>query len=240
MTSVLVQALELIAGFEAEKTPSAVGLSLRNALQPFGARGFYAGSFPRSQTLPTGRMVEAGRRYAQFSPPGWLDAYARQGLDRGNPVIFAPARRHSAFRWSAPGFPDLENWRGLDLARELGFADGLAVPCHEPGGRVGVVSMAFERFDLAPREIRAITLAALMAHDRMAALAGPLTVPPKLTRRERDCLCFVADGLSDAEIADRLGISQATAHAHVENAKRKLGARTRAQAVARLCCNMLL
>lgn len=55
---------------------------------------------------------------------------------------------------------------------------------------------------------------------------------PALTGRERDCLLFVAEGLSDGDIAGQLGISTVTAHAHVENAKRKLGARTRAQAVA--------
>lgn len=82
-----------------------------------------------------------------------------------------------------------------------------------------------------------MTLAALMAHDRMATLAEAPPELPKLTRREQDCLLFVADGCPDQEIADRLGISQATAHAHVESAKRKLGARTRAQAVARFYGN---
>jgi LuxR family transcriptional regulator, quorum-sensing system regulator BjaR1 len=54
-----------------------------------------------------------------------------------------------------------------------------------------------------------------------------------LTQRERDCLAFVAEGRSGAEVADALGIVTATAHWHIENAKRKLGAKTRAQAIAR-------
>lgn len=216
----------------------AAGLVLRQALVPFGNCGFFAGSFPASPALPAERIVAGGRRYAQFSPPGWLDAYGRRGLDRGNPVIFAPARRVSPFRWSAPGFPDLDGWRGLRLARELGVQDGLAVPCHEPGGRVGVVSMGFERLDLSPGELRIVALAAVMAHERMAQLGAiPLPRAPALSQRERDCLAYVADGLSDGEIAERLGIAQATAHSHVENAKRKLGARSRAQAVARLFGN---
>ncbi|WP_181832673.1 helix-turn-helix transcriptional regulator [Bosea caraganae] len=233
-------ALELISGLAAAATPEAAGLVLRDALAPLGARGFFAGSFPNSQAMAVPRLVAKRRLYAQFSVPGWLDAYAREKLDRGNPVILAPARRHSAFRWSDPGFGDLENWRGLAVAREVGIADGFAVPCHEPNGRFGIVSFGLERFDLSPRQLQAITLAAVMAHDRMAALAEPPLPFPALTARERDCLWFVADGLSDAEIAEKLGIAQATAHAHVENAKRKLGAKTRAQAVARLCGNMLL
>lgn len=63
--------------------------------------------------------------------------------------------------------------------------------------------------------------------------ATPESAAPRLTARERDCLTFVAEGKSDWEIGVILGVSQATAHAHVENAKRKLGCRTRAQAVAR-------
>lgn len=71
---------------------------------------------------------------------------------------------------------------------------------------------------------------------RMTELARPFvgTSMEALTIRERDCLIYVAEGLSDREIGEKLGISHTTTHAHVENGKRKLGARTRAQAVARL------
>jgi DNA-binding CsgD family transcriptional regulator len=216
----------------------AAGLILRQALSPLGSCGFFAGSFPASPALPLERIVAGGRRYAQFSPPGWLDEYMRRGLDRGTPVSFAPARRVSPFRWSAPGFPELTGWRGLELAREIGVEDGLAVPCHEPDGRVGVISMSFERFDFSPRDIQVIALAAVMTHERMTrftAMPAPLALG--LSQRERDCLAYVADGLSDGEIAEKLGIAQTTAHSHVENAKRKLGARSRAQAVARLFGN---
>ena len=43
----------------------------------------------------------------------------------------------------------------------------------------------------------------------------------------------MAEGKSDWEIGVILGVCQATAHTHVENAKRKLGAKSRPQAVAR-------
>ena len=230
----------MVEGLERAASPMAAGLVLRQAVAPFGVCGFFAGSFPASPVLPVERIVAGGRRYAQFSPPGWQEEYARLGLDEGNPVIFAPARRVSPFRWSEPGFPDLDGWRGLRLARDIGVQDGLAVPCHEPHGRVGVVSMGFERFDLSPREMQVIALAAVMTHERMTQLAGaPAPLVPVLSQRERDCLAYVADGLSDGEIASKLGIAQATAHSHVENAKRKLGARSRAQAVARLFGGML-
>jgi DNA-binding CsgD family transcriptional regulator len=53
-----------------------------------------------------------------------------------------------------------------------------------------------------------------------------------LTPRELECLRWVAIGKTDAEIAVILSISPRTARFHVENAKLKLRADTRIQAVA--------
>lgn len=52
------------------------------------------------------------------------------------------------------------------------------------------------------------------------------------TARERQVLELLAGGRTDGQIADLLGLSPATVQTHVRNAKAKLGARTRAQAVA--------
>ena len=56
----------------------------------------------------------------------------------------------------------------------------------------------------------------------------------RLTARERDALSCGAEGKSDWEIAAILGLSETTVRFHVDNARRKLGAVNRAQAVARL------
>jgi DNA-binding CsgD family transcriptional regulator len=50
--------------------------------------------------------------------------------------------------------------------------------------------------------------------------------------RECEVLELLASGATDAQIAARLDLSPATVQTHVRNAKAKLGARTRAQAVA--------
>ena len=55
-----------------------------------------------------------------------------------------------------------------------------------------------------------------------------------LTSREREALTWVAEGKSDWEIAVILGLSETTVRFHVDNARKKLGAVNRAQAVARL------
>jgi DNA-binding CsgD family transcriptional regulator len=52
------------------------------------------------------------------------------------------------------------------------------------------------------------------------------------TSRERQVLRLLATGATDVQIAAWLSLSPATVQTHVRNAKAKLGARTRAQAVA--------
>ncbi|WP_326952460.1 alpha/beta fold hydrolase [Amycolatopsis sp. NBC_01286] len=54
----------------------------------------------------------------------------------------------------------------------------------------------------------------------------------ELSDRELDVLRLVAQGLSDQEIARRLGISAHTAHRHVSNIRGKLGVTSRAAAAA--------
>ncbi|HEX6713862.1 MAG TPA: LuxR C-terminal-related transcriptional regulator [Thermoleophilaceae bacterium] len=54
----------------------------------------------------------------------------------------------------------------------------------------------------------------------------------QLTRREQESLRLVAMGMTTIAAADQLGISPETVRTHVRNAMNKLGARTRAQAIA--------
>jgi non-specific serine/threonine protein kinase len=58
---------------------------------------------------------------------------------------------------------------------------------------------------------------------RRSASDGPET----LTARECDIAALVATGLTDAEIADRLGLPEATISAHVEAVMRTLAVRSR-------------
>ncbi len=55
---------------------------------------------------------------------------------------------------------------------------------------------------------------------------------PSLSRREREILGLLSDGLSTDEVAEKLSLSAHTVRTHVKNAMRKLDASTRAHAVA--------
>lgn len=55
----------------------------------------------------------------------------------------------------------------------------------------------------------------------------------RLTKREKECLWLLANGLDRNQIADALGVAVATVDFHFANAKKKLDAKTREQALAR-------
>jgi pimeloyl-ACP methyl ester carboxylesterase/DNA-binding CsgD family transcriptional regulator len=63
-------------------------------------------------------------------------------------------------------------------------------------------------------------------------LSGPASPGPQLTGRELEVAGLVAEGLTNQAIARRLSVAPRTAEAHVENIRRKLQVRSRAQIAA--------
>lgn len=116
------------------------------------------------------------------------------------------------------------------FASLLAGASGFLLKDTQPDDLIAAIRVVAEGDSLlAPRATRRLIeeYARHVPHDR-ADRAVDLDI---LTAREKEVLCAVARGLSNAEIAAELFMSHATAKTHVSRLLTKLGARDRAQLV---------
>ena len=118
----------------------------------------------------------------------------------------------------------------LDAARAR-FEVARAVDTDQPEVAVGEARTALAEFERlgAPREADAA--AAFLRERGVAGRTGPKGLD-QLSRREREVLALLGQGLTNAEIAARLFISTKTAGNHVSNVLSKLNLRSRTEAAA--------
>ncbi len=221
-------------------TEGAVRLFLE-ALPEFGFDAAAAGGW----TGPPG--AEVHRFYFNTWPEDWIELYMQADLFRRDPIVAHAARTHLPFLWSEcdevfhtyPGGAET-----IALAASYGWREVLSVPIHVPGRYQGLVTMATKSaVAVTPSRRQWLAALARAVHDRCHATPGfGMRMPEAvaLTPRQLACLRAVARGLSDKEIGRELGLSPATAHYHIENAKRTLRARTRAEAVSILTLDGVL
>ena len=123
-------------------------------------------------------------------------------------------------------FDDDEAVSGALLAGASGYLLKHAVP-HELVDAVRRVAAGDAWLDpaVAGRVIKAMARTPRIGED-------PVGLVERLTSRERDVLVLMADGLSNAEIADRLVVGEGTVKTHVSRVLMKTACRDRSQAVA--------
>jgi len=121
--------------------------------------------------------------------------------------------------------PTVDN---LTQALALGFA-GLASRDVTPKALDRTIAAASRGESAFPRGV----LSALLETVSQFAVRVPGRIGgPSLTPRQDQVVELIAQGATDREIAAVLQISQSTAHKHVQNALRRLNAKTRSQLVA--------
>jgi len=197
-----------------------------------------------------GASVTAGsRRSTRFFfcnwPADWQDIYMAKGWALHDVMMTEAARKMRPYSWE-----EARNGRKLTeaeeevyvAARRYGWIERLAVPIHGPGGYQGLVTLdAKETFDLSAIDTVLLQAMSLPLHERCRKERFAQDSPEiALTKREIECIKWVAAGKTDWEIGQLLGLAEPTAHFHVERAKKKLNAKTRAQAVALLVLHGLV
>lgn len=133
---------------------------------------------------------------------------------------------------------------GVEVARALA-ADGLPTrivlytgygeePLLREALDVGVAGLLGKDAPL-DELLRAVQLVAgggVYVDPALGALLLRACEPPTLTRREREVLTLLADGLANEAVGARLGISAQTVRTHLQKSMARLGASTRTEAVA--------
>ena len=179
-------------------------------------------------------------------PADWIELYNQQNFFADDPYVVEARRRMTPFRWS-----ELEKLsfspRGRELfeiGRTYGWREVLGLPLHGPAGYQGLVTVATLRaVTLSPRAVAVLQLMAHAIHARCRSatdLGLPPNSDPHLTQREIESLQWAALGKTDWEIGQLMHVTAATAHYHIERAKKKLGVASRVQAVAMLVLRGLI
>jgi LuxR family transcriptional regulator, quorum-sensing system regulator BjaR1 len=166
--------------------------------------------------------------------PGWAERYQAKHYSIDDPVVMAACRMTGAFTLNEVAAPSRAGATILADCRMHGLFDGFCAPIRAGYDEVGFVLLGADHLlDLADYE-RFLLQGMCEAYARAGlALLLMRADPPSLTRRETECLRWVAAGRSDPQIGLILGVSPNTVHAHVEAAKTKLDANSRAQLVLR-------
>lgn len=164
---------------------------------------------------------------ARFEQNPLLEAI-RGGITRYMFTDFAPSE--------APAYG--ANWYATS---EAGIADAVCATAYGRHRTIASLRLGFRDPDLPPGDALAIQLAGLMLTERLMTFATPPEANEvRRIDRERDAIAWVAEGKSDWEISMIPGVSESTMRFRVDNARKKLGAVNRVQAVARLAAAHLL
>lgn len=172
----------------------------------------------------------------------WIDHLTERYYFAEDPIHLASTKRANGFSWSEVG--DIirltpRHKQILTEAAGFGLSAGFTVPIHVPGEYQGSCSFAASSTDrLRENSLPLAQLCGTFAFEAarriMRARQSIQVQPvPDLTPRQRDALVLVGRGKTDGEIGELLGVSKATAHEHVEGARRAYGNAQRAFLIVR-------
>jgi LuxR family quorum-sensing system transcriptional regulator CciR len=172
----------------------------------------------------------------------WIEQSVEKRLFLIDPVHQVSARADRPFQWREIHHLILmtdEQRDILERAKPFGLVEGYTVPVNLPGEYQGSCSFAARDLDrLHPYALplsQYITSYGFECARRLMRLRdgkGPEPAP-HITPKQRDAIILVGRGKTDAEIGIILGISQATAHDHVEAGRRAYGNAPRPHMVLR-------
>jgi DNA-binding CsgD family transcriptional regulator len=236
--------MRLAGGALEAKTPEEASSRFYDAARRVGATYLQTRLYRRPMARLTSQTHwAAGGFIKRVSPRAWPGSAAFNYVCFDcNPLLGAIRENRTRYRFSdfAPhGDPAFRNyWEALG---EADIGDALCTTSYGARGVIASLHLGFGERHIDPEAVLAVQTAGLILTERLVDFSEGLKDDlPELSPRERDCLAYAANGKRDREIAVLLGISDATVRFHIDNARKKLGAANRTQAVAQLVNRGLL
>jgi LuxR family quorum sensing-dependent transcriptional regulator len=225
--------VEFIRNLELARSPAEVCGMLLSAVKQFGAEYVLAGILPEPGA---GRQQQISNVVLNHWPPEWSQRYFSHGYIFRDPAIKTVRRSTAPFLWSeleSVCRSDTTARRIMDEAGDFKLRQGFTISLTTLEGNVAGFSLAGERLEVSPEDRGVLTLVGTYALGRSILLRETeARAEIKLTPRERETLQWAAEGKSEWEIGERMGISEHGVDKHMRSAREKLGTRTRTHAVA--------
>jgi LuxR family quorum sensing-dependent transcriptional regulator len=229
----LSQTVRFIEAVEQTKTAADIEDCLLELAAGFGFTGLFGGIVPTRQA-PLAEL--RSRILFQRFPAQWLDRYSSKGYVFRDPIIQHLSHERAPFTWheaykSCPQRGNVRLIRGE--AAEFGLRDGYVVPISTIDGEVASLSFGGPGTLPVSADLSVLNFAASYALGRhLHRIATLKRVSSNLTAREWDCLLWAGEGKTNWEISAILGISRSTVTKHIMAAREKLGAVSKAHAIA--------
>lgn len=235
MSPEYVRALEFIERSDACTNLAELERDLRIAFESFGVPHYTLGAMLRSDPngAPTFTTLIRGVSEA------WAAHYWERKYLNVDAAVHTAMQRTGMFAWSELESQRLPNTSAklfAEIRDAMAIKSGLVIPVHDDTGFAGIVALHHEDKEVPRRASQALKLISMYAVERAKELyldQQPLApVPCPLSQRQREVLAYAAQGKSEPDTGDILGIASSTVRDHLEKAREILGVRTKMQAAA--------
>ncbi len=183
-----------------------------------------------------------GKEYAVTTyHPIWVDQYLGNDYARIDPVVQACLRRFHPVDWKRLDWSGKATREFLHEAVDAGVgSQGFSIPIRGPSGQFALFSVSSRDSDehwarYTQDYTRSLILASHYVNQKALEIENGTDQAEiaSLSPRETDALTMLALGLSRAQAADSLSISEHTLRVYIESARFKLSAMNTTHAVAR-------
>lgn len=233
---------ELIADIASSPTPEKRFNALTGALAGLGLDIVNYGFFD----LRAAALMEADIQFLTTMTEGWMDYYFDRNLPETDfHVGRVLAGKITPYTWGEAKMHRLESaderTTALEAA-EAGLRSSLCVPLASPLDPFSPVAGITLGSSLPEHEFRKVlaehgatlaTVAHVFHNASIRQVWSERAGRKALSVRERDCLQFLADGRRQDAIAHAMGLAKVTVELYLRGARKKLGARTLNEAIAK-------